>query len=374
MPNPTENTQEKQIFEALSSIYIEDTSSELKNSKAVSIKIENNKGNGAELEINVHFHYPNKSQHLQIAGQIEKCLKPLDLPPITVNVQSTIKRHQVQSGTKGIPNIKNIIAVGSGKGGVGKSTVSVNLARSLILEGAKVGLLDADIYGPSIPTMLNIHERPTSPDGKTMTPLKSGDLKTMSIGYLTEQDTPMIWRGPIVTNTLKQLLSETNWEELDYLIIDLPPGTGDTQLTLAQSIPVSGAIIVTTPQNVALADARKAIRMFEKVNIHTLGVVENMSDFTCPHCGKSSAIFKSEGGTKLAEDYMIKLLGKIPLNQEICETMDRGVLLQNLPPKEQQKPLFDYYRDISRKATAQLSQQPVDFTAIMPAVEIKNLN
>ena len=369
---------EQIILDALSSITIDELSTPLSNSKSITIKIQaNQQGDNQHIQsidIEITFHYANRTQHANLSKQIEQTLSKLDLPPVSISLSSRIKRHQIQSSTKGIANIKNIIAVGSGKGGVGKSTVAVNFARALTQEGVKVGLLDADIYGPSIPTMLGIYERPTSPDGKTMTPLRSGDLQTMSIGFLTEQDTPMIWRGPIVTNTLKQLLNETNWGELDYLIIDLPPGTGDTQLTLAQSIPVSGAIIVTTPQNVALADARKALRMFEKVNIHTLGVIENMSYFNCPNCGQTSHIFQTQGGHKLAQDYMVNLLGEIPLNEKICATMDKGTLLQNLPTEENHTPLFAYYQNIARKATALLSQQPIDFTAKMPAVEIKNLN
>lgn len=387
-----ENVLSQRILNALTSLHIDELSAPLENGKSVSISVKEVAQNTQEnkratthspsntlnlaknLHIQVKFNYANKSQHTSLCKRISACLSELDLPPFSLRIESHIKRHQIQSGAKGIANIKNIIAIGSGKGGVGKSTVAVNLARAWSQEGARVGLLDADIYGPSIPTMLGIHERPTSPDGKTMTPLKSGDLQAMSIGFLTEQDTPMIWRGPIVTNTLKQLLSETNWGDLDYLIIDLPPGTGDTQLTLAQNIPVSGAIIVTTPQNVALADARKAIRMFEKVNIHTLGIIENMSYFTCPYCQQTSHIFQKDGGNTLSENYMVNLLGNIPLNEQICHSMDKGTWLQNIRDENQHPYLFEYYQKIARKASALLSKQPIDFTAKMPSVEIKSLN
>lgn len=372
---------EEKIFEALTTIHIEDLSLPLANNKSITITIQDDteaqrrdQSSTHGLGVHIKFHYVNKSQHQRLLAQVTDCLTAINVPPIHLSIESQVKRHQVQSNTRGIANIKNIIAIGSGKGGVGKSTIAVNLARALSQEGASVGLLDADIYGPSIPTMLGIHERPTSPDGKTMTPLKSGDINAMSIGFLTQADTPMIWRGPIVTNTLKQLLSETNWGELDYLVIDLPPGTGDTQLTLAQHIPVSGAIIVTTPQNVALADAKKAIRMFEKVNICILGVVENMSHFVCRHCQQLSHIFQAQGGSRLAKDYMVNLLGEIPLDERICQAMDRGTSLQHIHHEQNEPPVFTYYQKIARKVSAVLSQQPIDFTAKLPKVEIRNLN
>lgn len=309
----------------------------------------------------LHFNYPLASQHWIIKEQLAKL-------PVKVNLHQRVRRHQVQSGIKGLPNIRNVIAIGSGKGGVGKSTIAVGLAQALLAEGAKVGLLDADIYGPSIPTMLGIFDKPTSPDGKSMDPIDVAGLKTISIGYLTEPDTPMIWRGPIVTNTLKQLLFETNWGELDFLVVDLPPGTGDTQLTLAQNIPVSASIVVTTPQNVAVADAQKAIRMFERVNIHVLGIVENMSAYCCPNCGHSLAIFSEGGGEYLASKYDNELLGKIPLDPRICKALDEGLSLH-----QQVTDQFEKFQILARRIASKLASRPIDFTAKMPSVEVTNL-
>jgi len=266
-------------------------------------------------------------------------------------------------------NVKNIIAVASGKGGVGKSTTSVNLALALSAEGAKVGLLDADIYGPSQPRMMGLSGKPESTDGKSIEPMCNYGIETMSIGYLIDEETPMIWRGPMVTQALEQLLNETNWDDLDYLVIDLPPGTGDTQLTLSQKVPVSGAIIVTTPQDIALLDARKGLKMFEKVEVPILGVVENMSTHVCSQCGHEEPIFGEGGGESMAKDFDITLLGSVPLDMSIRVQVDGG------KPSVVSDPdgaIAQSYREIARKASASLAGRAKDYSAKFPNIVIQS--
>ena len=243
--------------------------------------------------------------------------------PVNVHVDWEIASH-VRSGVSAIPNIKNLIAIGSGKGGVGKSTVSVNVALALAQEGARVGILDADIYGPSQPRMLGISGKPNSPDGQNMYPMVAHNIQSMSIGYLIDEEQPMVWRGPMATQALTQLIQETKWDDLDYLIIDMPPGTGDIQLTLSQRVPLAGAVIVTTPQDIALLDARKGLRMFQKVEVPVLGIVENMSTHVCSNCGHEEAIFGEGGGAQMAQDYDVYLLGQLPLSKTIREQADSG--------------------------------------------------
>ncbi len=270
-----------------------------------------------------------------------------------IELVSRVQSHAVQNNLKPLPGIRNIIAVASGKGGVGKSTVAVNLALALQAEGARVGLLDADIYGPSQPTMLGMAgERPTSPDGKRMHPIRAHGLQAMSIGFLVDEDQPMIWRGPMVTQALSQLLNETAWEDLDYLVIDLPPGTGDIQLSLAQRIPVSGAVVVTTPQDIALLDARKGLQMFRKVGVPILGIVENMAWHTCSNCGHHEAIFGEAGGAKMAAQHGSELLGQLPLDIRIRQQADGG---KPTVAAEPQGELAQRYRDIARLAAARLA-------------------
>lgn len=249
----------------------------------------------------------------------------MNTPPMT-----RLPPHAVQPDLSPLPRIRNILAVGSGKGGVGKSTTAANLAVALAASGLRVGLLDADIYGPSIPTMLGLSGRPDSPDGKSIVPMRAHGVETMSIGFLVEQDTPMIWRGPMATSALTQLLNDTRWggedgEGLDILVVDLPPGTGDIQLTLAQKIPVAGALIVTTPQEVATLDARKALKMFEKVNVPVLGLIENMAQHVCSNCGHVEHLFGAGGGERMAAQYGVPLLGSLPLDIAIREQGDGGV-------------------------------------------------
>jgi ATP-binding protein involved in chromosome partitioning len=279
-----------------------------------------------------------------------------------MNTSSTLRipPHAVQPELSPLPRIRNIIAIGSGKGGVGKSTTSANLAVALADLGARVGLLDADIYGPSIPTMLGLSGRPDSPDGKSIVPMRAHGIETMSIGFLVEQDTPMIWRGPMATSALTQLLNETRWggddgEGLDILIVDLPPGTGDIQLTLAQKIPVAGAVIVTTPQDVATLDARKALKMFEKVHVPVLGLIENMAQHVCSNCGHIEHLFGSGGGERMAAQYGLPLLGSLPLEIAIREQGDAGTPVVRAAPASA---AAQAYRDVALRLLAELDKRP----------------
>jgi ATP-binding protein involved in chromosome partitioning len=284
-------------------------------------------------------------------------------------VTSKIAAHKVQKGVKHIENIKNIIAVASGKGGVGKSTTAVNLALALSAEGAKVGILDADIYGPSQPRMLGVSGKPESKDGKSLEPMNSYHLQAMSIGFLVDEETPMIWRGPMVTQALQQLLNDTNWDDLDYLVVDLPPGTGDTQLTLAQQVPVSGAVIVTTPQDIALLDARKGFKMFEKVEVPVLGIVENMSIHICSECGHEEHIFGEGGGQRMSDQYNVDFLGALPLDIRIREETDSGKPTVVAEPDSR---ISQIYREIARRTAAKLSLKSKDYAARFPQIVIQN--
>ncbi|MFT5503046.1 MAG: ATP-binding protein involved in chromosome partitioning [Gammaproteobacteria bacterium] len=288
---------------------------------------------------------------------------------LEVNISSRIKSHAVQQNLKPMAGIKNIIAVASGKGGVGKSTTAVNLSLALQAEGAKVGILDADIYGPSVPRMLGCKGQPESIDGKSLEPMMGHGLQSMSIGYLVEEDTPMIWRGPMVTQALEQLLNDTRWKDIDYLVVDLPPGTGDTQLTLAQKIPVSGAVIVTTPQDIALLDARKGLKMFEKVEVPVLGIIENMSIHICSQCGHSEHIFGEGGGAKMSKDHGVDLLGSLPLDIRIREQADSG---QPTVAAMADSQISAMYRSIARKTAAKLASKAKDHSAAFPSIVIQN--
>ncbi len=321
------------------------------------IKIDNEK-----INIELSLGYPAKSWHAELINTVKGVVENAD-----VSINSNMVAHKVQEGIKPLKGVKNMIAIASGKGGVGKSTLTANFALALSAEGAKVGVLDADIYGPSQPRMLGISGRPSSNDGKMLQPLESYNLQVMSIGFLVDEESPMIWRGPMVTQALEQMLNNTDWNDLDYLIIDLPPGTGDTQLTLAQKVPVSGSLIVTTPQDIALLDARKAYKMFEKVDIPVLGVVENMSTHICSKCGHEEHIFGSQGGQKMADQYQLNFLGDIPLDISIRENADGG---QPTVIADPDGPIAQKYKTIARKAAAKLALRKKDYSDKFPNITI----
>jgi ATP-binding protein involved in chromosome partitioning len=324
---------------------------------------------GDRVEVDVQLGFPARGYQDTLVAELKQHIEALSgVSMAVVNVDSRIIPHEVQKGLKPLPNVKNIIAIASGKGGVGKSTVAVNLALALQVEGARAGILDADIYGPSQPRMLGSNQRPTSQDGHSMEPVISHGLQSMSIGYLIDEETPMIWRGPMVTQALEQLLRDTRWHDLDYLVIDLPPGTGDTQLTLSQKIPVSGAIIVTTPQDIALLDARKGLKMFEKVNVSILGVVENMSIHRCSRCGHEEPIFGEGGGRRMAEQYNVALLGALPLDIRIREETDSGNPTVAAEPDSR---IAQIYREIARKAAAKLALQAKSYSQLFPNIVIQ---
>jgi ATP-binding protein involved in chromosome partitioning len=325
---------------------------------------------GSDVRIGLQLGYPARGSHAELTAAITAAVRGLaGMGEVSVNIETNIVAHAVQRGVKPLRNIRNTLAVASGKGGVGKSTTAVNLALALQAEGAKVGLLDADIYGPSQPRMLGCHAKPDSPDGKSIEPNISYGIQSMSIGYLVNEETPMIWRGPMVTSALEQLLNDTNWKDLDYLVIDLPPGTGDIQLTLCQKIPVSGALIVTTPQDIALLDARKGLKMFEKVEVPVLGIIENMSTHICSNCGHEEHIFGSGGGRQMSEQYGVELLGSLPLDIRIREGVDSGRPTVALEPDSA---IAGTYRAIARRTAAKLSQRAKDFSAKFPKIVVEN--
>jgi len=322
-----------------------------------------------ELSVDVVLGYPAAGIKDQLSQDVSEHLKQLDgVKSATVNIAWEIKPHTVQKGVKPMNGVKNMIAVASGKGGVGKSTTSVNLALALHAEGARVGILDADIYGPSQPTMLGIKGRPGSPDGRTIEPMHGHGLQVMSVGFLVDEDTPMILRGPMVTQALGQLLNDTNWDDLDYLIIDMPPGTGDIHLTLAQTVPVTGSVIVTTPQDIALIDAKKGLKMFEKVDIPVLGLIENMSLHICSNCQHEEAIFGQGGGEAMAKEYGIEFLGALPLDMDIRISADSGTPTVAADPESQ---ISHLYRGMARKMAASLSVKAKDFSGKIPNIVIQ---
>jgi ATP-binding protein involved in chromosome partitioning len=333
--------------------------------------IKNIKISGSDVSLDVLLGYPAKSVWDEIRTMVEAQLKKT-LPgvgKVTVSVTSKVVPHAVQRGVKLVDGVKNIIAVASGKGGVGKSTTAVNLALALAAEGARVGMLDADIYGPSQPTMLGISGQPESTDGKTMDPMMGHGLQTMSIGFLIDADTPMIWRGPMVTQALDQLLHQTKWDNLDYLVLDLPPGTGDIQLTLAQKVPVTGAVIVTTPQDIALLDARKGLKMFEKTGIKIIGIVENMSTHICSKCGHEEHIFGAGGGAKMCADYNTEFLGGLPLDIQIREQTDSGAPTVVADPDGS---VAKVYKQIARRVAVKVAEMAQDHSAAFPKIVVQN--
>ena len=360
------NITHEQVEEAIKGYIEPHLDKDLVSAKSIgSVVIDDDK-----VKVEVVLGFPAKGVQADIANAVKAKVEELDgVAGCEVEVSSKIVAHSVQKSLKPIDNVKNIIAIASGKGGVGKSTTAVNLALALSAEGAKVGILDADIYGPSQPRMLGISGQPESKDGNSLEPMSSYHLQAMSIGFLIDEETPMIWRGPMVTQALEQLLNDTNWSELDYLVIDLPPGTGDTQLTLAQKVPVSGAIIVTTPQDIALLDARKGFKMFEKVEVPVLGIVENMSIHICSKCGHEEHIFGEGGGGRMAEQYDVDFLGALPLELRIREETDSGKPTVVAEPESRPSLI---YREIARKAAAKLSQQAKSYASKFPNIVIQN--
>ncbi|BEP50290.1 iron-sulfur cluster carrier protein ApbC [Variovorax paradoxus] len=321
-----------------------------------------------DVSFDLELGYPAKSQHAAMRKALVAAAKTVPgVSNVSVNITTKVISHAVQRGVQLMPNVKNIIAVASGKGGVGKSTTAANLALALAAEGAAVGLLDADIYGPSQPMMLGIEGRPESEDGKTMEPLENHGVQVMSIGFLVDQDEAMIWRGPMATQALEQLLRQTNWKDLDYLIVDMPPGTGDIQLTLSQRVPMTGAVIVTTPQDIALLDAKKGIKMFEKVGVPILGIVENMAVHICSNCGHVEHIFGSEGGKKMAAQYQMDYLGALPLDINIRLQADSGKPTVVADPDGE---VAGIYKAVARQVAVGIAEKAKDFSAKFPTISI----
>jgi ATP-binding protein involved in chromosome partitioning len=331
-------------------------------------QLKNLKVEGGDVSFDVELGYPAKSQIPALRKALIAAARTVTgVENVSANLASKVIAHAVQRGVQLLPTIKNVVAVASGKGGVGKSTTAVNLALALAAEGARVGILDADIYGPSQPTMMGIEGRPESADGKTMEPMENFGVQVMSIGFLVDADNPMIWRGPMVTQALEQLLRQTNWSDLDYLIVDMPPGTGDIQLTLSQKVPLTGAVIVTTPQDIALMDARKGLKMFEKVGVPILGIVENMAVHVCANCGHVEHIFGADGGKRMAEQYGVDYLGALPLTLAIREQADAGRPTVVSDPDGE---IAAIYKTVARQVAVKIAAKAKDFSSKFPTISI----
>ena len=323
---------------------------------------------GDQVSFDVELGYPAKSQIPALRSALIAAARGVPgVANVSVNVGFKVIAHAVQRGVQLLPQVRNIIAVASGKGGVGKSTTTANLALALAAEGARVGILDADIYGPSQPTMMGIAGRPESLDGQTMQPLENHGVQVMSIGFIVEPDQAMIWRGPMATQALEQLLRQTNWQDLDYLLVDMPPGTGDIQLTLSQRVPITGAVIVTTPQDIALIDARRGLAMFEKVGVPILGIVENMAVYCCPNCGHTEHIFGADGGRKMAEKQGVPYLGALPLTMKIREQADSGHPTVVAEPEGE---VAGIYKAVARQVAVKVAQRAKDFSSKFPTINV----
>ncbi|MBU1350945.1 MAG: iron-sulfur cluster carrier protein ApbC [Gammaproteobacteria bacterium] len=355
---------EQGLLAALSTVLDPHTGKDFVSSRA----LRNLQITGGDVAFDVELGYPAKSLVPELRRGLVAAAKGVaGVDNVSVNITTKVLAHAVQRGVQLLPQVKNIIAVASGKGGVGKSTTAANLALALAAEGASVGVLDADIYGPSQPMMLGINRRPESDDGKTMEPLENYGVQVMSIGFLVDQDEAMIWRGPMATQALEQLLRQTNWKDLDYLIIDMPPGTGDIQLTLSQRVPMTGAVIVTTPQDIALLDAKKGIKMFEKVGVPILGIVENMAAHVCGNCGHVEHIFGADGGKKMAAEYNMDYLGALPLDMSIRLQADSGKPTVVADPDGD---VAKIYKKVARDVAVKIAQQAKDFSSKFPTISI----
>ncbi len=355
---------EQTVIDALKSVIDPNTGRDFVSSKA----IKNMTVTDGDVAFDVELGYPAKSQIPGFRKELIAAAKSVaGVANVSVNVTTKITAHAVQRGVALLPKVKNIVAVASGKGGVGKSTTAVNLALALAAEGASVGLLDADIYGPSIPMMMGIQGRPESDDGQTMEPMENYGVQVMSIGFLVDKDEAMIWRGPMATQALEQLLRQTNWKDLDYLIVDMPPGTGDIQLTLSQRVPMTGAVVVTTPQDIALLDAKKGIKMFEKVGVPILGIVENMAVHVCSQCGHIEHIFGADGGKKMAAEYSMDYLGALPLDMQIRLQADSGKPTVVSDPDSD---VAGLYKAVARKVALAIAAKNKDFSSKFPSIKI----
>ncbi len=355
---------EAALLDALKTVVDPNTGTDFVSAK----QLKNLRIDGGAVSFEVELGYPARSQLAALKASLEAAARGVPgVERVQASLQTKVVAHAVQRGVQLLPGVKNIVAVASGKGGVGKSTTAVNLALALAAEGASVGILDADIYGPSQPMMMGIQGRPESADGKTMEPLANYGVQVMSIGFLVDADQAMVWRGPMATQALDQLLRQTNWRELDYLVVDMPPGTGDIQLTLSQKVPLTGAVIVTTPQDIALLDARKGLKMFEKVGVPILGIVENMAVHVCTNCGHVEHIFGAEGGKKMAAQYGVDYLGALPLNLSIREQADSGRPSVVSDPDGE---IAGLYKAVARGVAVKIAQRAKDFSSKFPTITI----
>ena len=360
--SPTETA----LLDALKTVIDPNTGKDLVSTR----QLKNLKLEGGDVAFDVELGYPAKSQMPALRKALIQAARGVPgVGNVSANLSWKVVSHAVQRGVQLLPKVKNIVAVASGKGGVGKSTTAVNLALALAAEGASVGILDADIYGPSQPMMMGIEGRPESVDGQSMEPMENYGVQVMSIGFLIEPDNPMVWRGPMATQALEQLLRQTNWRELDFLVVDMPPGTGDIQLTLSQKVPVTGAVIVTTPQDIALLDARKGLKMFEKVGVPIVGIVENMSIHVCSSCGHAEHIFGEGGAQRMCAEYNVPFLGGLPLDIHIREQADSGRPTVVADPDGK---IAQIYKEIARKVAISVAQKAADFSAKFPSIVIQN--